>query len=259
MMIDMVPVVEASIPLAPLPRSGFSWEPRPSDSSSRHVSKRYRALDVSTMAGDDQLEQLLGRARVSAGTGRSPADMPTDADIALKPEAVFTRVAWKWTLDAQQLATLAIFSGTGSNANVAVKKITVPQPVSALTMGTGKDDAFPSISGQAVALFVEAARRDAQLDDDAVGMADAAVSEAVAFVVREDLPLPTRAMFSDEGLLTLQWRGKDRGIAIFFAGDGNATLSFKGPGYGYAQVGFDVPIGDRLPSNFWTQLSKVIS
>lgn len=257
MIIDMMPAVEASVPLAPLPRSGFSWEPKPSDSSSRHISKRYHAFDVSTMAGDDQ---LLSRAsRVSASTGKSPADMLKDADNAPRTEAVFTRLAWEWTLDIQQLAKLAILNGTGSNANVAVKKLTVPQPVSALTMGTGKDDVLPSISGQAVALFVKTVRGEAQLDDDAVGMADAAVSEATAFVAREDLPLPTRAMFSEEGLLTLQWRGKDRGIAIFFAGDGNATLSFKGPGYGYAQVGFDVPIGDRLPSNFWTQLSKVIS
>lgn len=163
---------------------------------------------------------------------------------------------WQAPLEPQiKACPWATVLAVGNTSNW--QAISVSQPKSDLL----KETATPaSILGLAVSALVERTRRNAKFEDvDASTIADRATTEASAFVETENLPLPHRAMFSDEGLLTLQWRGEKRGVAMFFAGDGNATLSFKGPGYGYAEVGIDVTVTDRLPQDFWLLLSKVNS
>jgi hypothetical protein len=56
-------------------------------------------------------------------------------------------------------------------------------------------------------------------------------------VRRVNLGGPPHISLSDDGILALQWQRGEYGVALLFAGDGVASISFRRPGQFYAENG----------------------
>jgi hypothetical protein len=66
-------------------------------------------------------------------------------------------------------------------------------------------------------------------------------------------------MFSEDGILALQWQRGEYGVALMFAGDGVASIAIRKPGQFYAENGIDVGIDDELPVQFAEILAKMVA
>src|SRR5262245_39131795 len=95
-------------------------------------------------------------------------------------------------------------------------------------------------------------RANIALDRTAAELADAATNDAVTLVRRTKLGGNPRVMFSEDGILTLQWQRGEYGVAMIFAGDGIASIAFRRPEQFYAENGIEIAISDNLPNGcFW--------
>jgi hypothetical protein len=99
----------------------------------------------------------------------------------------------------------------------------------------------------------------ARVDDEAVDIAKAAAADASTIANRLALPGTARVMFSSDGLLTLQWRREDRGVALLFAGDKTASIAFKRPGQLYAENGLEVRIDEDMPAEFFDAIEAFVA
>jgi len=66
-------------------------------------------------------------------------------------------------------------------------------------------------------------------------------------------------MFSDDGILTLQWHRGDYGVALLFAGDGIASIAFSTPRQFYAENGIEMLVSEDFPIQFTAQLTQIVS
>jgi hypothetical protein len=64
--------------------------------------------------------------------------------------------------------------------------------------------------------------------------------------------------FSSDGLLTIYWRRADRGVALIFAGDRQASIAFRRPGRLYSENGIEASVEGRLPEVFYDALKEVL-
>jgi hypothetical protein len=88
-------------------------------------------------------------------------------------------------------------------------------------------------------------------------VADAAAKDAVATVQRANIGGKPRVMFSSDGMLTLQWKRGQYGVALIFAGDGTASIAFGRPQQFYSENGIEVAISDDLPDEFTEALKAL--
>jgi len=117
--------------------------------------------------------------------------------------------------------------------------------------------AAPEHPGLARAILAE--RSALRLDEAKDKVVDAATSDSLKIVRNADLPGHPRVMFSDDGILTLQWQRGEYGVALIFAGDGIASIAFKRPDQFYAENGVDVPVSEELPDEFWKGMAAVLA
>lgn len=108
-----------------------------------------------------------------------------------------------------------------------------------------------------LASIINAERSRCCVDVENVGVADAAQRDAVELVQRWNLRGKPHVMFSDDGILTLQWEHGEYGVALIFAGDGLASIAFRRPGQLYAENGIEVAISDSVPKQFTDALAAV--
>ena len=124
-------------------------------------------------------------------------------------------------------------------------------------MASGGDGTIDPPSPLSAAIVAK--RKTAKVDADYIDIADAATGDALAVVARAGLSGDPRIMFSDDGILTLQWQRGEHGVALIFAGDGLASIAFRRPGQFYAENGIDVSISDELPPAFKTALATILA
>jgi hypothetical protein len=98
----------------------------------------------------------------------------------------------------------------------------------------------------------------AEIDNDSVKTALAATDDALT-LVRHNRPggVP-RIMYSNDGILTLQWERDDYGVALLFCGDGTVSIAFRRPGLLYAENGIEAAVSEKLPPKFQQALSIVL-
>ena len=105
---------------------------------------------------------------------------------------------------------------------------------------------------------ISAKREAATLSSEGVATADSATRDAIIFVERNFLPENPNILFSDDGILALQWQSGDYGAALLFVGDGIASIALRKPGQYYAQNGIDIGIEDDLPAQFLEVLARIV-
>jgi hypothetical protein len=102
-------------------------------------------------------------------------------------------------------------------------------------------------------------RRVAQVDDENLEAANDATTDATTLALISKFSELPRVMFSDDGILTLQWQRGEFGAALIFAGDGMVSIALKRPGQFYAENGMDVAISEELPGEFYAVLATMSS
>ena len=90
-------------------------------------------------------------------------------------------------------------------------------------------------------------------------VANAAVEDALTVVQRNDLGGTPLVMFSEDGILSLQWERDRYGVGLIFAGDRSVSVVFRRPGQFYAENGIEVPVDGDLPQSFNNTLVEIIS
>jgi hypothetical protein len=101
-------------------------------------------------------------------------------------------------------------------------------------------------------------RSVADVDLENAGVADAATRDALALIQRTKIRTMPRLMFSEDGVLALQWQRGEYGVALVFSGNARASISFRRPGQFYAENGIEVSIFSGLPSAFEDAIAKVL-
>jgi hypothetical protein len=114
-----------------------------------------------------------------------------------------------------------------------------------------------SLSSKLAAIII-AERSHSYVDAESVAIADAAQRDAIELVQLWNLEAEPHVMFSDDGILTLQWQHGEHGVALIFAGDGMASIAFRKPWQFYAENGIEVAISDDIPRQFTDALAGII-
>jgi hypothetical protein len=96
---------------------------------------------------------------------------------------------------------------------------------------------------------ITAAFASTQIEDEAEEAAIRARDEAAAFVKREFPSAKPTVDVSEDGTLTLQWRGPDRGVMLVFIGDETVAYSVKNAGGTYGASVRELRITDALPDD----------
>lgn len=121
------------------------------------------------------------------------------------------------------------------------------------SVATSKIGAISPLAG-----LIAVERSVAEIEPSHLIVADAAMNDALAVVNRANLDGSPNVMFSEDGILTLQWQRGEFGVALIFAGDGTASIAFRRPGQLYAQNGIDIAVSDDLPQAFNDALASVL-
>jgi hypothetical protein len=98
----------------------------------------------------------------------------------------------------------------------------------------------------------------AEIDAENIALANAATSDALTLIQNSRLNVLPRVMFSEDGVLALQWQRGEYGVALIFAGNGVASVSFHRPGQFYAENGIEVGISEGLPNQVVHALAQVV-
>lgn len=64
-------------------------------------------------------------------------------------------------------------------------------------------------------------------------------------------------MQSSDGILTIEWHRGDEGVALIFAGDGNAGISTRQNGGLYEDLGREIEITQKLPIEVADMLARL--
>ena len=117
----------------------------------------------------------------------------------------------------------------------------------------------PSLGGSNLVGLIDAERHAATVDPNCIEIADAATRDAIIMVRNHELGGNPNVLLSEDGILALQWQRGEYGVALLFAGDGFASISFRRPGQFYAENGLDVALSDDLPRSFNDALKTILS
>jgi hypothetical protein len=104
-----------------------------------------------------------------------------------------------------------------------------------------------------------AERSVAEVDENSAAAADVATRDAEVVVRRANLGGNPQIMFSEDGILSLQWQRDQYGVALVFAGDGLASIAFRHPDQLYAENGIEISVDDDLPQSFHEALAVVLA
>jgi hypothetical protein len=102
-----------------------------------------------------------------------------------------------------------------------------------------------------------AERAAAEVAPENTALADAATGDAVVLIEHAKLNVAPRVMFSDDGVLSLQWQRGDCGVLLVLCGDGMASIGFRRPGQYYAENGIEIAVTDDLPPQFTEAFAAV--
>ncbi len=153
------------------------------------------------------------------------------------------------------------FMRATSNSTVQgiIAKISERLPVANATAPPGLADLAKPLSFSPLAARISSERAIAEIDSENLRIADAATADAIKLVERAGLAGTPRVMFSDDGILTLQWQRGEYGVALVFAGDGVASIAFKKPRQLYAENGLEVSVSKDLPAQFIDALAALLT
>jgi hypothetical protein len=195
-------------------------------------------------------EALAVRAQVSAHSSFSPlasGNLLFNTNFAHGSMSGCIQTAV--TSDTKTLSaytTTILGTGTVTQATTSTRVIGSPaKPKQPLTIASK------------LAKQIDAARAVAKLEVSAIAIAEGAARDAKYMIQRTKLDGEPLIMFSDDGILTLQWQSADYGVAMLFAGDGEASIAFRKPGQLYAQNGIDLKITDDLPAEFRDVMRRI--
>jgi hypothetical protein len=113
----------------------------------------------------------------------------------------------------------------------------------------------PSDAPSQLANAITAAHDATVFDPEEADVARAALADAKRFVNAYLPDAEPSILWSDDGLLTLQWRKDRRGLIVIFPGDNTATYSIKEPGGFYSANGREFPVTAGLPA----EISKFLA
>lgn len=105
---------------------------------------------------------------------------------------------------------------------------------------------------------INASLEGGRVDEDSLDAARLAVGQAIEFIHRNDLPGRPRVMMSDDGVLTLQWRGDELGAALVFTGDGTVSVAFKNAEKSYSETREDVALDAPAPPTFVSLVETIV-
>ena len=108
--------------------------------------------------------------------------------------------------------------------------------------------------------LIEEIRREhasAEIDLSQSDVANRSADDAVQMVERLNLDGNPRVMQSSDGILTLEWRKKDEGLALIFAGDGNVGISIRQNGGFYECFGSEIKVTHELPDEIAEMLARM--
>jgi hypothetical protein len=135
---------------------------------------------------------------------------------------------------------------------------TFPSSIS-IPRGTNAVASKDNTSSLLLASLIAEERKIAEVDDENMEAANDAARDATTLALSSTFADVPRVMFSDDGILTLQWQRGEFGAALIFAGDGMVSIALKRPGQFYAENGMDVAISDELPGEFYAVLATMSS
>jgi hypothetical protein len=104
---------------------------------------------------------------------------------------------------------------------------------------------------------IQAERQSSFIDEDCIDAANAAAAQAKAVVQRENLGGHPRVMFSDDGILVLQWQKEAYGVALIFAGDGTVSVSRRGPGRLYSDNDLEMSVNESIPPDIRSAIARL--
>lgn len=113
-------------------------------------------------------------------------------------------------------------------------------------------------SSEATKGAVAAAYAAAHFDEDAEAVADPAMQDALRLLWNNDLKGEPAVLFSEDGLLTLEWHRAGLGAILLFSGDKSVSIAFRRPGVGYAENGLHAPVDGDLPLAFHKMLAQLL-
>lgn len=179
-------------------------------------SLRMQSLERVT-AGQEHLNDLLieivNDSTFVIASGNSEGLFNLDASALLSD---FTEVDSKifdssfslYLGEIVQKADFSFFSGTGSVEFAQLKKF---EPVVVEATAPRFSDDLSDLLNKAYA--------KAAFEEGGERMAASAARDALRFGMSHSLSAPTRASFAEDGLLTVVWERREKGIALLFAGD----------------------------------------
>jgi len=103
--------------------------------------------------------------------------------------------------------------------------------------------------------LITSKRAAAEIEQGSAGVANAAVNDAKMVFQRANVGGAPHVMFSEDGILSLQWQRGEFGVALIFAGDGTVSIAFSRPGQLYAENGIEIAVSEDLPAEFTEALS----
>jgi hypothetical protein len=119
-------------------------------------------------------------------------------------------------------------------------------------------DEFAAHPNWELADLIKTERAHARIDDESLGVADAAATDALTMLRHVPLDVSPQVTFSDDGTLGLQWQRSEYGVALIFTGGGAVSVAFRRPGLFYAENGIDFAVSDDLPVEFSEALKKIL-
>jgi hypothetical protein len=118
-----------------------------------------------------------------------------------------------------------------------------------------------TVATNAASFLVErilAERRDANIDEESINAALAATDDALVLIKHNNLPGTPHIMYSNDGILTLQWECDEYGVALLFCGDHSVSIAFRRPGQLYAENGVEQPVTEKLLPRFYDALASTL-
>jgi hypothetical protein len=164
-------------------------------------------------------------------------------------------LSWPARSNTARDVCLVFFRAQDATQQTSVVSVLLPQatPIRANAEAT----VAPKVSPLSIQVVEERGR--AAVDPDLVVQADSAVKDALSLIKRNELGGTPKVMFSEDGILTVQWRKSELGLALLFAGDGVASIAFRRPGHRYTDVGMDISVEDDLPQSFNDMLATILA
>jgi hypothetical protein len=218
------------------PSSLLPWTTTPW-ASNLAIDRNWGVMDEVSHGG----AQFLTTTQV---TGETMADLPA---------AAFSRMICLYLIG--RLNEKSLLAASESLANIYIWQIGEPLSIQKISeTRPSKVDAKnePRLSVRIVSAF-----SNAKLDDDATECAARARDEAVGFADRE-IPFARPAVdVSEDGVVTLQWRGGDSGVMLVFIGDGTLAYSVKNADSTYGAGVRELPITNVLPKTLRAAIEQL--